>query len=179
MVKQQGLVRPRRTDFPTAVEQVLKVLSDGRPYTLNRLATEANLNFRTAKKAVELIEQTQNTLQARRIDVSATSANHTVVQAKAKSGFASLPENIRNMVIKAVYPSITEDEKILARLLRRGATSEKTAVAMADAEKKALSELVEAEHVATTKEGKKYHLTNDGQTIAKGALRLYPELQEL
>jgi predicted transcriptional regulator len=168
----------QRTDFPSAVQQVIEVLSDGRPYTLNKLAQESNLNFRTVKKAVELIERTQTTLKSKRVEVSATSENHTVVQAREKSGFASLPEDVRRMVIKAIYPSVTEEEKILAGLLRRGAISEKTAVAIP--EEPALLRLVEAEHVNKAKgEAKRYYLTNDGQMIAKGALQLYPELQEL
>ncbi len=166
--------RPR-TDFPRAVQQVLKVLSDGRPYTINRLAQEANLNFRTVKKVIDLIEQTQRSLQSRRVDVSATSDNHTVVQAREKSGLASLPEHIQNMVIKSIYPEITEEEKVLTHLLKRGAVSEKTAVWMAKSE--ALNRLIEAEHVIKT--GEKFYLTKDAQVIAKGALSLYPELQEL
>ncbi len=40
-----------------------------------------------------------------------------------------------------------------------------------------LSGLVEAEHVAKTADGR-YVLTEDGQMIAKGALDIYPELQQ-
>ncbi len=170
----QVAARPR-TDFPSAVQQVLKVLSDGRSYTINRLAQEANLNFRTVKKVMDLIEQTQRSLQSKRIDVSATSDNHTIVQAREKSGLASLPEHIQNMVIKSIYPSITEEERVLVHLLKRGAVSKKTATWMAASE--ALNRLAEAEHVIKT--GDRFYLTKDAQMIAKGALSLYPELQEL
>ena len=176
-----------RTDLSTAVAKVIRVLADGRPYTLNRLAQEANLNFRTVKKAVELIEQTQKSLQSRRIEVSATADNHKVVQAREKSGLASLPENIQNMIIKATYPSISDEERILATLFKKGATSEKTAVEGIE-KSSALDRLIEAEHVIiTVLSGKKgsnnssnrFYLSADAQMIAKGALSIYPELQNL
>ena len=40
-----------------------------------------------------------------------------------------------------------------------------------------LKELVEAEHVG--KINGKYYLTEDGRYIAKGALKLYPELEKI
>lgn len=166
--------RPR-TDFPSAVQEVLKVLSDGRPYTIARLAREANLNFRTVKKAIELIEKTQATLQSKRVEVSATSDNHTVIRITEKAGFASLPENIRNMVLKSLYPSITEEDKILVRLWKRGAVSEKTAVEMESSG--ALERLIEAEHVLRS--GTRFYLSKDAQMIAKSALQIYPELKDI
>lgn len=174
-MEKQAVVRSR-TDFPRAVQQVLKVLSDGRPYTMNRLAQEANLNFRTVKKVIELIEQTQRSLHSKSVNVSATSDNHTVVQARENSGLASLPEHIQNMVIKAIYPAITEEERVLIHLLKRGAVSEKTAIWIVGSE--ALSHLMEAEHVLKSG-AERFYLSKDAQMIAKAALSLYPELQEI
>ena len=151
-------------------------MSDGRPYTIARLAREANLNFRTVKKAVEFLNKLQPTMQSRRIDISGTSERNTIVQSREKSGLASLPENIQGMVIRATYPGITEEEKVLAYLMNRGAVSEKTAVAIKRG--KALSKLLEAEHVIQTGTSK-FYLSKDAQMIAKGALSTYPELQEL
>lgn len=171
----EKLVERSRTDFPSAVQEVLKVLSDGRPYTIARLAQEANLNFRTVKKAIELIEKTQATLQSKRVEVSATSDNHTVIRITEKAGFASLPENIQNMVLKSLYPSITEEDKVLVGLLKRGAVSEKTAVEMESST--ALERLLEAEHVLSS--GTRFYLSKDAQMIAKSALRFYPELKDI
>jgi predicted transcriptional regulator len=173
-MEKQVAVRSR-TDFPSAVQQVLKVLSDGRPYTLNRLAREANLNFRTVKKVIEMLEQTRQSLQSKSVEVSATSDNHMVVQTREKSGFASLPEDLRRTVIRALYPQVTDEERVLVRLLKRGAVSKRTAVVLP--EEPALDTLVEAEHVIRS--GAKFYLTSAGQIIAKGALSIYPELGDL
>lgn len=85
----------------------------------------------------------------------------------------SLPENMQKMVIKAIYPSVTDEEKVLVALLKRGAVSEKTATVLP--EEPALARLVDAEHVGKTA-ASRYYLTRDGALIAKGALSLYPEL---
>lgn len=164
-----------RTDLSSAVQQVMRVLSDGRPYTIASLAREANLNFRTVKKAVELLGLFQNTMQSKRIDISATSEKHTIIQVREKSGLASLPENIQSMVIRAIYPEISEEERVLAHLLNRGAISEKTAIQMPESE--ALTVLLEAEHVLSS--GTRFYLSKDALMIAKGALSTYSELQKL
>ena len=48
-----------RTDFATALEITLDVLKTGKPYSLSKLAQEANLNFRTVKKILRVLEASQ------------------------------------------------------------------------------------------------------------------------
>jgi hypothetical protein len=86
-----------------------------------------------------------------------------------------IPEEVRNAVIKSIYPSISNEEKVLVGLLKRGAVSEKTVAAIPEG--LALARLVNAKPVGKAADGK-YYLTANGQMIAKGALSLYPELQE-
>ena len=44
-----------RTDFATALEKILDILESGKPYSLSKLAKEANLNFRTVKKILHVL----------------------------------------------------------------------------------------------------------------------------
>ena len=81
----------------------------------------------------------------------------------------SLPENMQKMVIKAIYPSVTDEEKVLVALLKRGAVSEKTATVLP--EEPALARLVDAEHVGKTA-ASRYYLTRDGGVTVRFLLDL-------
>jgi len=165
-----------RTDFSTAVTKMLDVLKDGEVFTQNKLAQKTALNSRTIQKILIHLNKIQSILKEKEIDIVALK-NVTVIRMKEKSGFASYPENIQKMIIKTVYyPTTSREEEILAHLLLLDATMKKSAVSIP--EDKILKELVEAEHVAKTKE-EKFYLTSDGILIAKGALKLYPELKEI
>ena len=165
-----------RTDFSTAVTKTLDVLKDGEVFTQNKLAQKTDINSRTIQKILIHLNKVQAILKEKEIDIAALK-NITVIRMKEKSGLASYPENIQKMIIKTVhYPTTSREEEILVHLLLRDATMKKSAVSIP--EDKILKELVEAEHVAKTKEEKCY-LTSDGVLIATGALILYPEFKEI
>lgn len=166
-----------RTDFPTAVQKILKVLEKGEPYTLNKLAQETGLNFRTVKKVLEFLEAQTSFLEDKVLEVYSPGENLTVIRLKEKTGLAMYPEHIQHLIIRTTYyPTTSREEEILAYLLMQSATSEEGAVSIP--ESKILQELIEVEHVAKTKNAR-YYLTSDGQIIAKGALKLYPELKNV
>ncbi len=166
-----------RTDFPTAVERILEILESGEPYTLNRLTQESGLNFRTVKKAVELLQKSQKLLRERILEVS-TAEKLTIIRARERAGGLALyPEKIQQLIIRtAYYPTVSREEEILAYLFIANASDASRAVDIPEDSK--LGGLLEAEHVARTPGGR-YYLTSDGQTIARGALRLYPELKDV
>ncbi len=165
-----------RTDFPTAVEQILEILESGESYTLNRLTQESGLNFRTVKKAVEFLQRNQKLLQERILEVS-TADRLTIIRTRERvGGLALYPEKIQHLIIKtAYYPTVSREEEILAYLFIANASDASRAVDIPKDSK--LSGLLGAEHVARPPSGR-YYLTSDGQTIARGALRLYPELKD-
>jgi hypothetical protein len=112
------------------------------------------------------------------IGVSSTSENLTIVHAKERAGLALYPENIQRLIVKtAYYPTSSREEEILAFLLIHNATGASKGQSIPDGDSK-LKSLVEAEHIARTSDGR-YYLTADGQMIARGALKLYPELREV
>ena len=163
-----------RTDFPTALEMVLDVLKTGEPYSLSKLAQEANLNFRTVKKILRVLEASQSSFSGKYLDVSNLD-NLTVVKMKEKTGMTLFPEHIQNLIIKTShYPTVSREEEILTYLLLKNAINPDLSIDLL--EDHILKELVEAEHVGKIND--KYYLTEDGMYIAKGALKLYPELKE-
>ena len=163
-----------RTDFATALEKILDILESGKPYSISKLAKEANLNFRTVKKILHVLESSQSSFSGKHLDVS-NMDNLTVVKMKEKTGMTLFPEHIQNLIIKTShYPTVSREEEILVHILLKNALNPDSAINIL--EDNILKELVEAEHVG--KINGKYYLTEDGRYIAKGALKLYPELKE-
>jgi len=163
-----------RTDFVTAHEMVLDVLKTGEPYSLSKLAQEASLNFRTVKKILHVLETSQSSFSGKHLDVT-NLENITVVKMKEKTGMTMFPEHIQNLIIKTShYPTVSREEEVLTYLFLKNATGKNSTIALPEGQ--ILKELVEAEHVGKT--SGKYYLTEDGFFIAKGALKLYPELKE-
>ncbi|MGH2613226.1 MAG: hypothetical protein ACRDFB_09310 [Rhabdochlamydiaceae bacterium] len=166
----------KRTDIVTAARKTLEVLKTGEPYTLNKLSEEAHLNFRTLKKVLDVLESNAELVPGKTLDVSEFD-NLTVVRMKEKTGLASYPQNIQNLIIKTTYyPTPSREEEILVHLFLKDALASSSAIALL--EDSILHDLVDAEHIGKTKDGK-YYLTSDGRYIAKGALELYPELQSV
>lgn len=166
----------KRTDFVTAIQRVVEILKSGEPYTLNKLGQEANLNFRTVKKILDVLKANQILLSGKLLDISELD-NVTVIKVKERTGLAFYPETIQNLIIKTMYyPTTSREEEILVYLFLKNASSVSSAISLS--EDKILHELVMAEHVEKTPDGK-YYLSIDGQYIAKGALKLYPELQNI
>jgi hypothetical protein len=165
-----------RTDFPTALTRILRVLGTGNPYTLNKLAEEARLNFRTVKKSIDFLSTNQTSFLDKGLDISSLN-NVTVVRLKEKASLSLYPANIQQLIIRTVYyPTMSREEEILAHLFMKGAIDNNSAMAIT--QDKVLRELIDAEHVAVTYDGLCY-LTEDGKMIAEGALKLYPELERL
>ena len=163
-----------RTDFVTAHAMVLDVLKTGEPYSVSKLAQEASLNFRTVKKILHVLESSQSSFSGKHLDVT-NLENITVVKMKEKTGMTMFPEHIQNLIIKTShYPTVSREEEVLTYLFLKNATGKNSAIALPEGQ--ILKELVEAEHVGKT--SGKYYLTEDGFFIAKGALKLYPELKE-
>lgn len=164
-----------RTDFVTGLHKILEILKSGEPYTLNKLSQEANLNFRTVKKALSVLESSQLSFSGKYLDV-ANLDNLTVVRLREKTGLTLFPENIQKLIIKTShYPTVAREEEILVYLLLKNATNKESAVALP--EDHILKQLIEAEHVG--KIGNRYYLSEDGKYIANGALKLYPELEKI
>lgn len=165
-----------RTDFVTAVEKTLETLKSGESFTQNKLAQKTKLNFRTLQKVLIHLGGVQSILQDKIIDISDLD-NVKIVRMKERVGLASFPDSMQKMIIKTLYyPTSSREEEILVHLLLRKAISKDFAIPIP--EDSILKELLEIEYVAKTKSAS-YYLTSDGVMVAKGALKLYPELKEV
>ena len=164
-----------RTSIVDAVHIILEILKSGEPFTLNKLARESDLNFRTVKKIIGVLQSSHDSFSGKQLEVSNLEST-TIIQLKEKTGLLLFPETIQNLIIKTNhYPVASRDEEILVHLLLKNATEARNAIFLPEG--KMIEELVEAEHVG--KIDNKFYLTEDGLYIAKGALELYPELESM
>ena len=164
-----------RTSIVDALHIVLEILKSGEPFTLNKLARESDLNFRTVKKVIDVLQSSHSSFSGKQLEVSDLDST-TIIQLKEKTGLLLFPETIQNLIIKTNhYPVASRDEEILVYMFLKKATEPRNAIHIP--ETKMIEELVEAEHVG--KIGNKFYLTEDGAYIAKGALELYPELKSI
>lgn len=164
-----------RTSIVDALHIVLDILKSGEPFTLNKLARESDLNFRTVKKIIEVLQSSHSSFSGKQLEVSDLEST-TIIQLKEKTGLLLFPESIQNLIIKTNhYPVASREEEILVYLFLKKATEPENAIYLPEG--KMIEELVEAEHVG--KVGNRFYLTEDGMYIAKGALELYPELENI
>jgi hypothetical protein len=70
----------------------------------------------------------------------------------------------------------SEETYIMLNLYLRDATSREKAVPLKGRENE-IKKLIEQEKI-NRKDAKKYYLSDEGITIAKGALRIYPDLEQ-
>lgn len=165
-----------RTDFSSAVTKTLEILRDGEMYTQNKLAQKTDLNSRTIQKVLILLDDVQSALREKEIGITVME-NAKVIRMSERSGLASFPEKVQSLILKTIYhPTTSREEEILTHLLLTNALDEKSAITIP--KDKILKELIEAEFVSKTTNNR-FYLTSDGKTIAKGALKLYPELREI
>lgn len=165
-----------RTDFATAVEKTLETLKSGESFTQNKLAHKTKLNFRTLKKVLAHLGEVQSVLHENVIDISNLD-NVKIIRMKERVGLTSFPEIMQKTIIKTLYyPTSSREEEILVHLLIRRAISKSSAINIH--EDAILKELLNMEYVEKTRSSS-YYLTPDGIMLAKGALKLYPELKEI
>ena len=101
-----------RTSIVDALHIVLEILKSGEPFTLNKLARESGLNFRTVKKIIDILQSSNNSFFGRQLDVLDLQSS-TVIQLKEKTGLLLFPETIQNLIIKTNhYPVASRDEEV-------------------------------------------------------------------
>ena len=167
---------PERTSFPEAVRKILDTLSGSEEnFTITSLSLSTGLNRRTVEKALDVILETQEVLEHRKISVEKLN-NIKMLRMEEKSGLLSLPDNIQKLIIRSAYfPAPSREEEIIAHLYLKGAIARDKAITLDKS--RLVKKLIEQGQLA--EEQGKIYLTEEGIAVAKGALDLYPELKKI
>lgn len=167
-----------RTSCPDAVKIVLDTLTHAQiPYSISHLSKETGLNRRTVKKTLDILLETQKSLKEKNLDITKIGQT-TVIQLTERGGLLNLPEDLQKLIIRtAYYPTPSREEEILVYLSRQKAFSAENATELNQSI--LVKKLVEqGQLIEVAKEGKPaYYLSDEGQIVSRGALKLYPELQ--
>jgi len=166
---------PSRTSFPEAVKTILETLKTEKSLSVNALSKETNLNRRTVEKALKLLIEIQPYFQQIKLNPVETDWRR-LIQVSEKTGLLELPEDVQRLIIRTIYhPTPSENEIILIHMLLNNATSPTKSVRLN--KDSAVKKLVEQGQVV--EENGKHYLSEEGNIVAQGALKIYPELREL
>ena|SRR5437660_1319876 len=168
-----------RTSFPEAVDKILESTPDNRVVSISELAHMTSLNRKTVEKGIDLILHLEKEFGMRELILIEAKGRKLVSAKRREQGLLSLPPDLQKTIIRSVYfPLPSRQEEILTYLHLHSARNSKSAVPLPfnEGSKDLVETLVRQGHMAKT--GERYYLTDDGSTIAAGALDLYPELKD-
>jgi len=165
-----------RTSFPKAVKTVLDTLEKGEAFSITHLARETNLNRRTVEKVLNLLCEVQKSFDDKRLDIMKVN-KAKIVQLRRKVGLLNLPEELQKSIVRAIYfPIPSREEELLVYAYLKKAWSPENAI---DLERTRIVEKLLKQGQFLESEEKKIYLSAEGRIVAKGALKLYPELEKL
>jgi hypothetical protein len=165
-----------RTSFSDACEIVMKLLAEQqRPYSISGIARESKLHRKTVEKCIGLLASLEaNWLDNYRVTVH-TVDKKRIVTLERRSGMLSYPAEIQRVILRAQhFPMPSDETYVLINLYLHNAKSEETAKKVQ--ENKVTTRLVKQGQVIRTGSG--FYLSKEGITISKGALELYPFLEQ-
>jgi len=169
-----------RTPLDEAIKEIFKLLVEReKSYSITGLARESGLHRKTVQKCIELLADLEDRwledykLKLHEID------NRKFIALERRTGLLSYPDEVQKFIIKAKYfPMPSEETYIILNLYIKDASSREKAVQVEETvEDEMLKKLIKQEKIKKKQDGT-YYLSDEGITIAKGALQLYPYLKE-
>jgi|YelNatPaOPRAMG01_1025707.scaffolds.fasta_scaffold52152_2 DNA-binding transcriptional regulator YhcF (GntR family) len=142
------------------------LLEANKPMSISMLAKKTKLHYTTVKRYVMLLES------VKKMPTIETIGGEGITLVRLERDLAKLREEEIKQIIKQHFPDMDKEEKLLIRLLEKGAVSKEKAVKMRITE--FIENLIRLERVKKTKNGKIY-LTNIGYGIACGAKKIYSD----
>jgi len=166
-----------RTSCQEAVKVMLATLKSGDPFSISQLSRETGLNRRTIKKSLDILTEAQKQFLGKKLDVIKLGQT-VMIQLSEKGGLLNLPEELQNLIIRtAYYPTPSREEEVMVYLYREQAFSPEKACKLE--RMPLMQKLIEqGQIIETVKENvHAQYLSDEGKIIAKGALKLYPEIE--
>lgn len=192
-----GKYNPNRTSFADACSLIMKLLAEEQqPRSISGLSRDAQLHRKTVEKCVELLfELEKNWLDTYRVRLDNLDKRRRIVSLERRTGLLSYPEEAQSFIIRTKhYPLPSKGTYVMTYLYLKDATTSEKATAIPDEEGEHLEKEAETVVRRLLKQGKifekiqqegkegggsrLFYLSKEGITIAKGALRVYPELKQ-
>lgn len=164
------LSRVSRTSLSDAVKVVLMNIPD-KPISISELALRAGLNWRTVKKVLEIIRDTQKFLGEKMLFLEKVGKTYVVRTERRRLLSLPLEERVR-YVRERYFPEPGPEELLLGKLFLCGAFGPDSAVKVEMSS--VVERLLSQGQLAFNSKGEVY-LTEEGRIVARGILKLYPE----
>lgn len=108
--------------------------------------------------------------------------NHKLIALERRTGFLSYPEDIQRLILKAEhFPMPSQEAYLLLFLYLNNAISLKNAIqriGLREEKRETLKKLLKQGQIKE-KEESYFYLTDEGITIAKGTLGIFPDLETI
>lgn len=169
----------QRTGLEEAIDILLEKLPVGKAVTPNELqrSTKVPLSWQTILKAARVIKSAQDQLDERGLVLDVRREGRRYYLTLRRRNLLSMPAEERLAYVRQRYfPRPEEQDYLLAMLYNRGATSSDGAIRLK--REKLIEKLLREETLAEAENGRIY-LSKEGVTIARGVLKMYPELSRV
>lgn len=168
--------KDQRTSFDEAILKALKALNEHGGLNVSQLAKLTDLHWKTADKALTLLIKISTNLEGKGIDTYDGGSSKMYIISD-RVGIEQYPPELRNMIIKSEFPEATEEQRVLATLLLKGATCTRMSIQL-DVKESLLNKLLDKQRIKITKDGRIF-LTEIGLKIGRGTLMTYPEIMQI
>jgi DNA-binding transcriptional regulator YhcF (GntR family) len=167
-----------RTSLDEACESIIKfLLKEQKLYSITGLARDLKLHRNTVEKCIQLlIRMEELALDEYRLKLN-TVDNKKIIALEKRIGLLSYPQEIQNLIIKKNYfPDPSSETSLLVDLYLKGAISFRKGIKIEKKNDEIINKLVKQGQVKISKTGMIW-LTDEGIIVAKGTLKIYPELK--
>jgi hypothetical protein len=165
-----------RTSLDEACKDVLGLLAKNQmPYSISGLARKTGLHRQTVEKCVELISTLEDkwleNYKLKLVNVD----RKRIVALEKRMGLSSYPQQIQELILRSVYFEMPSPEtSLLVNLYLKDATSGTSGIPVVD--DPIVTRLLKQGQLL--KAGNRVYLSDEGMTVAKGALKIFPFLEE-
>jgi hypothetical protein len=193
---------PNRKTFAKACWLIMERLAEEqKPLSISGLSRDAQVHRKTVEKCLELLSELEkNWFDIYRLRLDNLDERRKVVFLERRTGLLSYPEYVQNLIIKANhFPRPSNDAMVVIHLYLKDATSAEKAIPLAEKDKivrrlEKQGQIVRKKQTRSQQQPQQQHqeqegeepieeeslfyLSKQGIIVAKGALRVFPELKQ-
>lgn len=163
-----------RTSLENAVHALLENLPENTLVTPNELSKQLQIHWKTIMKAAKLVISVQNKIWKENMLLDLQKIGKTY-GLKFSRNFEKMSRKERLAHLRNVYfQEPNKEDFLFVELLKRNAINARNAIRIR--KDKLVSRLLQQGQLAENESGRIY-LTDEGYAVAKGTLKLFPELK--
>jgi hypothetical protein len=155
---------------------MVQLAKEQKPYSISGLAQNTGLHRQTVEKCIELLTALEaNWLENYRVKLVNVDNKRKFVTLEKRTGLLSYPEHIQQLILRAVHFEMPNPEtQLLVNLYLKDARTAGKGIKVGD--DPIVTRLIKQGQLL--KSGDRAYLSDEGVIVAKGALKIFPFLNE-